>query len=206
MKVAAADSVEVAAPVSLVEAASRPLAVVAPPTAERSAASTAVAGRGGDAAALPVRTASAGFAGPAPALAAPSPSVVAAVPSASSPPTPAEVDVLVARLAKAYDAGDTKALVALFDTDAARSDRLAFTLATFDRIFHETTARRIDLRLAQRAGEGDGLSVSLLATTTLVAKDDHARTTTGVLTLVVQRQQGSAVITDLRYRERDALP
>ena len=118
------------------------------------------------------------------------------------PPSATEVDALVARFARAYDAGDLAALLALIDPDVAQDDRIAFTFANFSRVFRETSSRRIDLQVIQRTSDQDRARIQLAARTTLSDKDSAVRAGAGELTLVVRKRGGVPVIIDVRYRER----
>jgi DnaJ-like protein len=119
-------------------------------------------------------------------------------------PSAAEVDALVARFARAYDAGDLPALLALIDPDVVQDDRIAFTFANFSRVFRETSSRRIELQVVQRAAEQDRARIQLDARTTLNDKDSGVRAGAGELMLVVRKRGGVPVIMDVRYRESGA--
>lgn len=134
----------------------------------------------------------------------PSPPLAPTVdPVRSSPPTPAEVDTLVVRFARAYEAGDFNALRELVDPDAAQDNRMALTLASFARVFRESSTRRIDLTVQERDADAERARIELAARTTLAGPDAQTHAGGGILTFVVRRRGGAPVIVDIRYRERD---
>lgn len=115
-------------------------------------------------------------------------------------PSAAEVDALIVRFAHAYESGDVGAFAGLMDPGAMRDAQMASTMAGFVRVFHQTSRRRIELKVLQRSDDGEVTRVRLQARATTVGKDDVPREDIGLLTLVIRKADKSAVIEGMDYR------
>lgn len=113
----------------------------------------------------------------------------------------ADIDLVVARFARAYDAGDFAALMSLIDPEASRGDGMAFTLANFNRLFRDSASRHIELREMQRVAENERTRVQLKTRAMVVGKSSGQRTDAGQLLLVVRKRGDVVVIAEMVYRE-----
>lgn len=168
---------------------------------DRAVATADDAVRGKEAVASPSRAMRPDTAAAPPAAAtAPEAAAHAAAAPAPRSPTSAEVDLVVARFAQAYDAGDMNALLALFDPDALHDNRIALAIAYFQRVFNESRSRRIDLHVLQVDTDAGRTNVQLGARTT-INSGDVSRAGVGTVLLVIGKRNTAALIRDMQYRD-----
>jgi hypothetical protein len=117
-------------------------------------------------------------------------------------PTNADVDHLVERFSRAYDAGELTSLMSLVDPSSARNDQMAVAIANFNRVFHETDYRHIVLSEMDRSAHGSLVTVRLDSRASVSSHSAAVRTDVGQLVLVIAKRAGVALIVDISYTKR----
>jgi len=116
-------------------------------------------------------------------------------------PSEQDIESLLSQFARAYDAGDMKVMIALVEANSMKDDRIALTLANFQRVFRETRTRHLDLHLATKSIESDRVRLRLKASTQFSGSQSQQLPSSGELWLLVARRGGAVLIDDIQYKD-----
>jgi hypothetical protein len=121
--------------------------------------------------------------------------------AATTPAGAREVDFLVARLAQAYNSGEVAAVSALVDPDVASTDRITLMLASYRRVFRDTSARKIQIKIDRVQTDRDITTVDLSSKSIITDIAGATQLVDGNMTIVARSRGGVALIRDIQYRD-----